>query len=62
MDAAAPMPGERQAFRWRAARSYPRNVFQTFDYLQRNRSRHFGIAETHRRLPVFRDVLVPRKR
>ncbi|MEM7516868.1 MAG: hypothetical protein AAF368_08090, partial [Planctomycetota bacterium] len=62
MDPAAPLPSEREVFRWRAERSYSSNVFYSFDYLHRNWSRYFEIAETHRRLPVFQDVLVLRKR
>lgn len=62
MDPDEPMPGDRQVFRWKAERSYSANVFYKLDYLKRNWGRYFEIAEFHRRLPVFQDVLVLRRK
>lgn len=62
MDPNAPMPHEREVFRWRADRSYSSNVFYSIDYLNRNWGRYFEIAEFHRRLPVFQDVLILKRR
>ena len=62
LDQSKPMPKDRLVFRWRGERSYSSNVFYSFDYMKRNWGRYLDIVETHRRLPVFQDVLVMRKR
>ena len=59
--AGSPMPRDRMVFRWRADRSYSSNVFYSYDYIHKYWSRYLDIVETHRRLPVFQDVLVMRK-
>jgi SAM-dependent methyltransferase len=56
-----PLPGERVVFRWKADASYSSNVFYSIDYIRKVWSRYFEIAEFHRRLPVFQDVVVLRK-
>lgn len=55
------MDRDRLVFRWKSDRSYSSNVFYTSDYLERTWGRIMGIAETHRRLPVFQDVVVLQK-
>jgi len=57
-----PMTQDRLVYRWKTDRSYSSNVFYRWDYLDRVWGRMFDIAETHRRLPVFQDVVVLRKR
>ena len=57
-----PMQTDRLVFRWKTDRSYSSNVFYRWDYLDRVWGRIFDIVETHRRLPVFQDVVVLRKR
>ncbi len=61
-DNASPMTSDRVVFRWKNDRSYSSNVFYTWNYLERVWGRIFDIVETHRRLPVFQDVLVLRKK
>ncbi len=56
------MDRDRVVFRWKNDRSYSSNVFYTWAYLERVWGRIFDIVETHRRLPVFQDVLVLRKK
>ena len=55
------MPGDRLVFRWHNDRSYSSNVFYSFDYIKSAWGRIFEIAEIHRRLPAFQDVVVLRK-
>lgn len=62
LDPSQPMPEERMVFRWKTDRSYSSNVFYSFDYMKEKWGRYFEFAEIHRRLPVFQDVLVLRKR
>lgn len=57
-----PMTTDRLVFRWKTDRSYSSNVFYRWDYLDRVWGRIFDIVETHRRMPVFQDVVVLRKR
>ncbi|MFC4352557.1 class I SAM-dependent methyltransferase [Fodinicurvata halophila] len=59
--ASSPMPRDRMVFRWRAERSYSSNVFYSYDYIRKHWARYLDIVETHRRLPVFQDVIVMRK-
>lgn len=57
-----PMPEERLVFRWRSDRSYSSNVFYSFSYIHRVWGKYFDVAAIHRRLPVFQDVVILRKR
>ena len=53
--------GDKAIFRWRADMSYSSNIFYTTDYLKRSWGRIFDVAEVHRQLPSFQDVVVLRK-
>jgi len=55
------MDQDRLVFRWKSDRSYSSNVFYTNEYLQRTWGRIMDIKETHRRLPVYQDVVVLQK-
>ncbi len=55
------MDKDRLVFRWKSDRSYSSNVFYSREYLQRTWGRIMEIKETHRRLPVYQDVVVLQK-
>jgi SAM-dependent methyltransferase len=62
LPAGAPLPDGKSVFRWHGARSYSSNVFYSYAYIRKHWGRYFEIAETHKQLPDFQDVLILRKR
>ena len=62
LPAGTPMPDGKTVFRWHGTRSYSSNVFYSYAYMRKHWSRYFEIAETHKQLPIFQDVVILRKR
>ncbi|MEO0800414.1 MAG: class I SAM-dependent methyltransferase [Pseudomonadota bacterium] len=60
-DRTEPFPDERLVFRWHSNRSYSSNTFYKTDYIRENWARYLDVAEVHRRLPGYQDVVVLRK-
>lgn len=50
--------GDKAVFRWLADQSYSSNTFSSTDYLKRTWGRIFDVAEIHRELSCFQDVVI----